>query len=270
MLQRNIFSITAALLCLWSATGIIAQPALTVEKIMYCGEDGGNCQRRIDLISVDPTYFETSLNSAAKRETSKEGGARVFFDNLLNYATTSDALAVISGGFIRQINPLTPLGGLKTDGIVISDIHSKWQDSSVICTDDGQVRISRSLDAFDNNKTCLQSGPTVIEADISVSDLRDELGTRWPENFWTRQTQRVVIASFNDGSAAFVIGHNHNYDELHAFLKSHSFGDRKPVIAVGLNGGEWSGYILRTPTEPEILGDIDFVFPSVFMIRSRK
>ncbi|WP_371169057.1 hypothetical protein [Aliiroseovarius sp. 2305UL8-7] len=270
MLRKTLLSLSATVVWAFSGSNVFAQPSLSVEKLMYCGTDGGECLRRVDLILIDPEHFRTSVTSAAKRETSKEGGARVFFDNLLNYATSSDALAVVSGGFIRHINPLTPLGGLKTSGELISDLHNGWQDSSIICTDDDRVQITRDLGAFEVNQTCLQSGPTLVDGDKTAADLRAELGTSWPEDFWTRLTQRVAMVNFNDGSAGFVIGHNHNYDELHAFLKTHAFGDRSPVIAVGLNGGQWSGYIVRTPTDPEIFGDIDFVFPSVFLIRPRE
>lgn len=243
--------------------------ALEVIEVSFCGVAAGQCDRKIDVIEIDPLFYEVQINPAAT-QGSKEGGVRVFFDSLFNYAANTQANAVISGGFIRDLNPITPLGGLKVEGNRISRLSERWKDSSVVCADDGRMNLSREFATFEEGENCLQSGPTIFDQNRTEDSLRSDLEGRWPDDFWDRKTRRVVLLSMANGTHAFLVAHEHSYLELHAFLNSNHFEGNAARLAMGLNGGDWSGYIVRTKNEPKIVGDIDFVFPSVFVVQTRR
>jgi hypothetical protein len=252
-------------LCIFTYDSTAKEASVEIMEITFCGDSNHTCDRSIDIIEIDSHFFDIFVTSGAKNE-STTGGSRAFFDSLFNYANKTQSIAVFSGGFIRDLIPLTPLGGLKIDGNTISSLSRNWMDSSIVCTKDGKLSVFRDFSKFHTEDNCLQSGPTIIDGDRSEEDLKRDLGRNWPVDFWNKLTRRVIIAVLENGNAMFIVAHNHSFSEAYAFLKSSKF-NKRIQIAVGLNGGPWSGYIVRTPDKPRIIGDIDFVFPSVFLVK---
>lgn len=87
---------------------------------------------------------------------------RGFF--LEDYIYRYDALAAISASYVLTFSPPTPLGQIKSDGMLVGTPHSSWATEGVFCSDDGRASIevaTRSLADMDY-RDCLQVGPILL------------------------------------------------------------------------------------------------------------
>jgi hypothetical protein len=91
-----------------------------------------------------------------------ERGARGLF--LDDYLARYKGLAAISAGYVVTFSPPTPLGQIKSDGVVIGTPHSSWATEGTFCSDKGQASIETSTDPLSKSKyrDCLQVGPVLL------------------------------------------------------------------------------------------------------------
>jgi uncharacterized protein YigE (DUF2233 family) len=82
---------------------------------------------------------------------------------ITDYAINTDALVVISGGFMSSFRPPSPLGELMISGKRLSPPHKSWLTTGIFCTDGKNY----SVGEFENYKIgpredCIQTGPMFI------------------------------------------------------------------------------------------------------------
>jgi Phosphodiester glycosidase len=100
-----------------------------------------------------------------------ERSPRGFF--LDEYISRYDALAAISASYVKTFSPPTPLGQIKSDGIIVGTPHSSWATEGVFCSDKGRASIEVATGSLAdmNYRDCIQVGPILLQDHTVPADL---------------------------------------------------------------------------------------------------
>lgn len=101
-------------------------------------------------------------NTSTQQLPNPERRARGY--SLEEYLRRYDAMAVLSGGYIDSYSPPTPLGFVKSDGVVIHGLHRSWLVEGLFCSDAGRARIILidNTDVPSQFRDCVQAGPVLL------------------------------------------------------------------------------------------------------------
>jgi Phosphodiester glycosidase len=96
---------------------------------------------------------------------------------LEDYLSRYDALASISAGYVVSFSPPTPLGQIKSDGVIVGQPHSSWATEAVFCSDKGKALIESSPSAdIPGYRDCLQIGPLLLRDGTAPAGLLNSTG----------------------------------------------------------------------------------------------
>ncbi len=123
---------------------------------------------RVPKFGAARSGSETGLNP--------ERGARGLF--LDDYVSRYNAVAAISAGYVATFSPPTPLGQIKSDGVVIGTAHSSWATEGTFCSDKGRASIEIAGDMLTkpDYRDCLQVGPMLLLNGAVPSGLQNSSG----------------------------------------------------------------------------------------------
>lgn len=182
---------------------------------------------------------------------------------LADYAQRYRTVAVSSGGYIESFSPPTPLGFVKSRGIIISRSHESWLTDGVICSDDGRISIDAAGRTPDNSQfqDCLQAGPLLLK-----QGKVDPLGSSNSSGYQklARSIQEQTFVCINDRKRV-LLGVTDKIDiiTLLTFL-------RRPTIscsdALRLTGLDTSGMRVGD----KLLNKDDYLFPTALGIVPRR
>ena len=257
--------------------GLLADGVELIEDITCEVYEG--CKLDGSFYLVDTSKRQVSITSAFEYTEGKAPESAN--DNLLDYTLKTGSIATFSGGFFEaELNSgYKPLGGLKVNGNVVSSFDPDWKSSAVVCgkADDPKLTVlgvSRELDglaasrkAFETNDKCIQSGPVVFDGDKTAKVLEAMTGDAFPDDFWTKQSTRNILVNFESGKVGMLYVTDANLSEINSALAYYSKNVEKIDRAVNLNGGPWSGYVVRTQSLPYYSGDMDIGFPSAIVVK---
>lgn len=103
-------------------------------------------------------FGASSSDATSNPDRSPRG---LFLDDYIN---RYNALAAISASYVETFSPPTPLGQIKSDGLITGTSHSSWATEGTFCSDKGRalVGISSDLAAKSNYRDCLEVGPLLL------------------------------------------------------------------------------------------------------------
>ena len=263
-MSQPFFVLLLLLISLFATDVVHSQTALTTRSLPYCGVSKDKCSRIIELIDLKRDRFVVSFVTGSRSKPTS-ADSRTYLDSLVGFATKSGAVGVFSAGFYRDPWIAQPFGGFKVNGVLISKVLD-YPESSFICEANGNLSITRSSAEFALRETCMQTGPTIYQDGRSPRDLSVEAGGRFNFKLFYRQERRILLVTFESGDAAILVARQHSYSEVQAFLKEISTQDNRVKYAVGLSGGTWSGYIIRTPNSPILVGNTRAAIPNAFLV----
>ena len=77
---------------------------------------------------------------------------------------STEAVAVLAGGYIASYSPPTPLGLVKSNGLITSSEHHSWLTDGFFCTDGNEavIRTAEKNGTVSQFSDCVQTGPILI------------------------------------------------------------------------------------------------------------
>ena len=277
MSKLRIFSIAALVLSAQPTSGQSLPDGIELFENIGCSSNSV-CLNQSSLFKIDTSRRSVDISSAVKYTEGKSFAAAS--DDLIGYTVKEDALATFSGGFFDFSNAgsagTVPVGGLKVAGIEVSNLNARWKSSALVCsqTEGAALSITElaseqttvARNAYQRNDDCLQSGPLVFNINEDVNVLRDRI-TTLPSDFWDRKTTRQVLVQFTDENIGFLHAKSASLEDINQVLAEFEVDGVRVMSAVNLNGGAWSGYIVRTADDPLTVGDVLQAYPSAFVVR---
>jgi hypothetical protein len=126
-------------------------------------ERGGS----LDIVVVEKGSAKvkvvSSISSSSARTFGFEVGSNM---TITDYADNTDALAVVSGGFMSSFRPPSPLGEIVISGRRVSPPHNSWLTTGMLCANERNVYVGEfNTDKIGLHDDCIQTGPIFIHDD---------------------------------------------------------------------------------------------------------
>lgn len=132
--------------------------------------------------------------------TSPERAVRGLY--LKDYLTLYHAAVVLSGGYMATFSPPTPLGLVRSNGIVISPPDHTWLTDGYFCSEPGHVQIERWIDLAEF-RDCLQAGPLLLLKGKPQNDVPKDRRAQYQQFAALAQQHAFICTSI---SSEFVMG----------------------------------------------------------------
>lgn len=186
--------------------------------------------------------------------------ARGYF--LDDYRRRYGAIAAMSAGYIDSYSPPTPLGFVKSAGVIINGIHKSWLMTGIFCSDEGVAQITPIEDAklMQRMRDCVQAGPLLIyRGKVFEGDSRNSGMSKLARSI---QSQGFVCID-RSGSVLLGVSDEIDLQMLVDVLRDPQIGC---VDALRLTGKETAGLKITTGLS---FGDDDFLLPNALAVIPR-
>ena len=194
--------------------------------------------RSATYLNIDLKAFDIKVYSAVKFANGAATGY-----SLDNYLNLGGAAAVFSGGYLASFAPPTPLGLVKSDGVVTNKPHGTWLVEGVLCAKEGQLVIQTwSVGAEEDFPDCLQAGPILLLKGKEPNDLPSRSASGYLKLANSVQEQ-TFLCTLGDQQAVAGVTDRMDLPTLVAFLRD-KIGC---VDAIRLTGKDTAGLRLKRP-----------------------
>jgi hypothetical protein len=177
---------------------------------------------------------------------------------LEDYSNLEHALAVLSGGYIAAFAPPTPLGFVKSNGVVLNAPHETWVVEGVLCTKKGQLIIRTwSSGADENFPDCLQAGPILLLGGKEPNDLPSRETNGYQKLAKSIQAQ-TFVCTMGDQEVLAGVTDKINLPTLVSFLRD----KLRCMDAIRLTGQATAGLRLGS----SLWGSDAYLFPDAIAV----
>ena len=264
-----------------SAQATLGQPlpeGIRLLEDMGCAGTGV-CLDDSNLFLIDTSIQHVGISSAVKYTDGRSLSAAS--DDLIGYMIKEDALAIFPGGPFYGFSDYTvegifPMGGLKVAGIEVANLNARWYNSALVCSQSEEAplfikeinasEVTAAWDVYQGNENCLQSGPLVYSTGTNAEKLRENITAQY-RDFWDSEVTQQVLVQFTDANIGFLHAEAAKLSDINQALAELEIDGVRATSAVNLNGGIWSGYIVRTEGSPLAAGNVKQAYPSAFVVR---
>ena len=183
--------------------------------------------------------------------------------SLEDYRNLYHATAVLSGGYLASFAPPSPLGLVKSNGVIVSRPHHTWLTDAIFCSNVEKATIQQWTDDFDlaHFRDCLQAGPLLL----SKGNPPDNVGSTQVAGYQKLANsiqEQAFLCTLNDNQMALGITDQMELATLVDFLR-----DRVGCMdAIRLTGRETAGLWFNR----QLYGKDQYLFPSVIAVIPRR
>lgn len=173
------------------------------------------------------------------------------------------ALAVLSGGYIDDYSPPTPLGMVRSNGVQFGAIHRSWLVDGFYCARAGHAVITRvdNDQARNGFRDCVQSGPLLLLDKQPVRDPSRDSEAPF-KKFAQAAIERGFVCLTGTGEAILAVTEKIDLPTLTATLRQPEFNC---VDAIGLTGAGSAGLRINDT----LVGKDKFLYPSIIAVLPR-
>jgi hypothetical protein len=199
-------------------------------------------------------------DSPSRQLSNPERRARGY--SLEEYLRRYSALAVMSGGYIDTYSPPTPLGLVKSNGILVQKPHRSWLVEGLFCSDidRAQILLIENLEDQGRFRDCVQAGPVLLKGGIEP-----DLPSRRNDSYLklaSRQDEQVFVCINNKDEVLIGISSKMELRRLPQALLQPALHCVDAIrMTSAVSGGLQVGDTL--------FGKDDFLFPSAIAIMRR-
>ena len=168
----------------------------------------------------------------------------------------------ISGGYLSSFSPPTPLGLVKSNGVLVSRPHDSWLVEGLYCENGSEAVIVKWQEENDLSsfRDCLQAGPILLLGGKQPQDVPSVESTGYKKLAYSVQEQ-AFLCTLIGKRVALGITSETNLPALVDFLR-----DKVGCIdAIRLTGKETAGLRYKD----KLYGKDQFLFPSAIGIVPR-
>ena len=183
--------------------------------------------------------------------------------SLDDYQRLYQARAVASGGYLASFAPPTPLGLLKSNGVLVSRSHQTWLVEGMYCSNAGQALILQWTQDADisNFRDCIQAGPILLHDGKEPNDVPSRQAIGYNKLAMSIQEQ-TFLCTLTGNRIVLGVTDEVNLPTLVNFLR-----DKVGCLnAIRFTGAETAG--LRV--NEQLYGNDRFLFPSALAVIPRK